>query len=153
MNVQEQKNNQQMKFSVNGWFINVVFDFYMLSTHRADPELENSLNLWRWLSKSKFPTTSLEKMILLLQLNLGKHIRFSALMIQSWRTQLQSSGVKIDYAPKEEDFMESINRKFSSIDITSSSFLLLYAPNSIWRRKSNSFAKVEQKCLTKINRS
>ena len=78
------KNNQQMKFSLLMVGLLMLFlIFNMLSTHRADPGVRKFSEFMEMVEQKQISEVTFEKMILLLQLNLGKHIRFSALMIQS----------------------------------------------------------------------
>ena len=104
-NVKEQKkNNQQMKFSLLMVGLLMLFlIFNMLSTHREDQGVKKFSEFMELVDQNQISeVTFREKDIVATSLS-GEAFKIFAPHDPELRAQLQSKGVKIDYAPVEED--------------------------------------------------
>ena len=98
------KNNQQMKFSLLMVGLLMLFlIFNMLSTHREDQGVKKFSEFMELVDQNQISeVTFREKDIVATSLS-GEAFKIFAPHDPELRAQLQSKGVKIDYAPVEED--------------------------------------------------
>ena len=98
------KNNQQMKFSLLMVGLLMLFlIFNMLSTHREDQGVKKFSEFMELVDQKQVSEVTFREKDIVATTQSGEAFKIFAPHDPELREELQSKGVKIDYAPVEED--------------------------------------------------